>query len=371
MPSIALSWVERPWILVGLRLRIGFLSNGPAPKDPGIKDPGAGGLVSAAATLRLRPFAGRNPDSCVAGPWIELGTGPGLTGSLVRLVSEAGAGWDFQAGRLKIGPVARYQHVLQPSDAVDSRDSHVVLLGLEIGLRDIAYTQAQESGGAEPSVKVVKEKIVDRDGDGIDDEVDKCPDEPEDKDGFEDKDGCPDLDNDKDGIPDKVDACPNEAETVNGVDDADGCPDKGDVLVKEDRIVLTQKVLFDSNRYRVKSEGRPALTAVVNLWRQHPEWDRLLIDGYTDRHGSEKYNLWLSRKRAESAYKVLVEMGFPPDKLRLRAFGQRQLRAPADDEDADQKNRRVEFVIVKKGDKSATKEEPMYESGPSGENGEP
>ncbi len=66
---------------------------------------------------------------------------------------------------------------------------------------------------------------LDRDGDGVPDREDKCPDEPEDRDGFEDKDGCPDPDNDKDGIPDKLDRCPNEPEEVNGIDDTDGCPE--------------------------------------------------------------------------------------------------------------------------------------------------
>jgi len=65
----------------------------------------------------------------------------------------------------------------------------------------------------------------DSDADGILDNVDKCPTEAEDKDGFEDQDGCPDLDNDKDGIPDAQDKCPNEAETKNGIDDEDGCPE--------------------------------------------------------------------------------------------------------------------------------------------------
>jgi len=65
----------------------------------------------------------------------------------------------------------------------------------------------------------------DRDKDGIDDDVDKCPDEAEDIDGFEDADGCPDLDNDKDGIPDATDKCPNLAEDFDGFQDEDGCPD--------------------------------------------------------------------------------------------------------------------------------------------------
>ena len=65
----------------------------------------------------------------------------------------------------------------------------------------------------------------DRDKDGIPDEVDKCPDYPEDKDGFEDQDGCPEADNDKDGIPDTVDKCPNQAEDFDEFQDDDGCPD--------------------------------------------------------------------------------------------------------------------------------------------------
>ena len=54
---------------------------------------------------------------------------------------------------------------------------------------------------------------------------DKCPNVAEDKDGFEDDDGCPDLDNDKDGIPDTVDKCPNDPEDFDGFEDMDGCPD--------------------------------------------------------------------------------------------------------------------------------------------------
>jgi outer membrane protein OmpA-like peptidoglycan-associated protein len=65
----------------------------------------------------------------------------------------------------------------------------------------------------------------DTDGDGIPDDVDKCPNEPEDKDGFQDEDGCPDPDNDADGIPDAQDKCPMQAEDKDGFQDEDGCPD--------------------------------------------------------------------------------------------------------------------------------------------------
>ncbi|MFP2931517.1 OmpA family protein [Pyxidicoccus sp. 3LG] len=64
--------------------------------------------------------------------------------------------------------------------------------------------------------------ILDKDGDGLNDPQDKCPDEPEDKDGFQDEDGCPDLDNDSDGMPDGQDKCPLEA----GPAENGGCADK-------------------------------------------------------------------------------------------------------------------------------------------------
>jgi outer membrane protein OmpA-like peptidoglycan-associated protein len=72
---------------------------------------------------------------------------------------------------------------------------------------------------------LVRTPSGDQDNDGIPDSIDKCPTAPEDKDGFEDEDGCPDVDNDKDGIPDSVDQCPNTPEDFDGFEDADGCPD--------------------------------------------------------------------------------------------------------------------------------------------------
>lgn len=81
---------------------------------------------------------------------------------------------------------------------------------------------------------------IDNDGDGILDAAEwngaayvnhdrkgsrDCRDTPEDKDGFEDEDGCPDEDNDGDGIPDTRDRCPNQAEDLDNFEDEDGCPE--------------------------------------------------------------------------------------------------------------------------------------------------
>jgi outer membrane protein OmpA-like peptidoglycan-associated protein len=66
---------------------------------------------------------------------------------------------------------------------------------------------------------------IDNDGDSVNDVMDKCPTEAEDLDGFQDDDGCPETDNDKDGLPDGQDKCMNEPEDMDGFEDYDGCPE--------------------------------------------------------------------------------------------------------------------------------------------------
>lgn len=69
-------------------------------------------------------------------------------------------------------------------------------------------------------------RFIDDDGDGLRDNTgeDRCVGLPEDRDGFEDRDGCPE-DNDHDSIPDEEDRCPTQDEDEDGFEDEDGCPD--------------------------------------------------------------------------------------------------------------------------------------------------
>ena len=84
-------------------------------------------------------------------------------------------------------------------------------------------------------------RVHDQDGDGVPDEVDQCPELAEDKDGFEDSDGCPDFDNDDDGVPDDTDRCPTEKEDTDEFEDDDGCPDPDNdhdgILDKQDACI--------------------------------------------------------------------------------------------------------------------------------------
>jgi hypothetical protein len=74
---------------------------------------------------------------------------------------------------------------------------------------------------------VVEKQDPDRDHDGVANEIDGCPEDPETANGFEDADGCPDAvpDSDGDGLTDDQDGCKDLAEDVDGFQDDDGCPD--------------------------------------------------------------------------------------------------------------------------------------------------
>jgi OOP family OmpA-OmpF porin len=98
------------------------------------------------------------------------------------------------------------------------------------------------SKGSNPDLRafigiVFEPGLGDRDGDGLQDDIDRCPSEPEDFDGFEDEDGCPEPDNDRDQILDEDDRCPNIPEDRDGFQDEDGCPE-GDTNDRDgDRIL--------------------------------------------------------------------------------------------------------------------------------------
>ncbi|MDI3283173.1 tetratricopeptide repeat protein [Polyangium sp. 15x6] len=74
------------------------------------------------------------------------------------------------------------------------------------------------------------DRLDDTDRDGIPDDTDRCPSEPEDRDSFADADGCPDIDNDGDGVADASDKCPDEPENRDGFEDEDGCPETPKIL---------------------------------------------------------------------------------------------------------------------------------------------
>lgn len=235
------------------------------------------------------------------------------------------------------------------------------------------------------------QSIGDTDGDGLRDDIDECPEDPEDFDGFEDEDGCPDLDNDKDGIADADDKCPMEAEDIDGYQDEDGCPEADDdrdgdgildvndkcpnepedkdgfededgcpetdndndgILDADDKcplvagvpekqgcpyervqvtlakIEITDKIFFDFNKATIKEESFSLLDEVANTIKAYPRIKKIEIQGHTDHAGKAAYNKDLSARRAQSVVDYLVGKGVDSSRLVSAGYGSEQPLVP-------------------------------------------
>ncbi len=220
--------LEYPFIKqLGLELSAGWVGLGDGDESPTNVKPESGAVaISPMLGLRFTPFAGQGRER-VLNPtalWAKLSGGATFTNGLVRPMLDAQVGYDmFNLGAQGgLGPMAALVHVFQPDDEFRPADANIVLFGVHA-----VYDFSR------PKIR------GDRDKDGIYDDVDRCPDTPEDKDGFQDNDGCPDLDNDADGIPDTTDKCPDSPEDRDGFEDDDGCPeadnDKDGILDRVDK----------------------------------------------------------------------------------------------------------------------------------------
>jgi len=186
----------------------------------------------------------------------------------------------------------------------------------------------------------------DNDQDGILDASDKCPDDAEDMDGFQDEDGCPDPDNDNDGILDADDKCPNEAEVKNGFEDEDGCPDETLAKVEKGKIIIKDTIYFDTGKAKIKPESIPVVKAVQGILAANPEITKVSIEGHTDDRGSARANRKLSQARAESVRNWLIENGIGPERLSAIGYGEDKPAMEGKTKEARELNRRVEFIIL-------------------------
>jgi OOP family OmpA-OmpF porin len=177
----------------------------------------------------------------------------------------------------------------------------------------------------------------DRDGDGVPDDQDLCPDQP----GSPEMDGCPDRDGDF--IPDPQDRCPDEP----GPAENDGCPVQGPVVELEtERISLKDSIHFDTDKATIKPESDPVLDAIATLLRDHPELRRVRVEGHTDNRGTAPYNKDLSLRRARSVVRALVDRGIASERLVYEGYGFDRPVADNGTALGRAKNRRVEFLIL-------------------------
>jgi OOP family OmpA-OmpF porin len=189
----------------------------------------------------------------------------------------------------------------------------------------------------------------DNDGDGIPDKLDKCPNEPEDKDGFQDEDGCPDPDNDGDGIPDIIDKCPNEPETFNNYQDADGCPDEVPAAVKKFTGVI-EGINFKTGSADILPGSYVLLDRAAKVLQDYPDV-KLEISGHTDSRGKADYNRDLSQRRADAVKTYFVTRGVASERLQSIGYGPTRPIANNKTQSGRATNRRTEFRLINVSDK--------------------
>jgi outer membrane protein OmpA-like peptidoglycan-associated protein len=158
--------------------------------------------------------------------------------------------------------------------------------------------------------------------------------------------GCPDTDSD--GIADKYDNCPTEAGTIENA----GCPALDPslvVLTVEEKKVLNEafsSLEFQTGTAKISEKSLASLAELSALMVAKPDY-KLEINGYTDNVGNAAKNTKLSKERADAVKKYITSNGVAAGRLKASGFGSKKPIADNKTPEGRQKNRRVEFKIVK------------------------
>lgn len=192
---------------------------------------------------------------------------------------------------------------------------------------------------------------VDDDKDGILGEADKCPSEAEDGLPPDPKDGCKSQDPDGDGVAGDADKCPDKAETKNSFEDEDGCPDEppSAVAVHADRVEIKEQIRFETGKDAIDHASDKLIETIAKALKDNPDIDYVEIAGHADKRGADAANKTLTQKRSEAVIAELVKDGVDKNRLRGVGYGSLCLLDKGDSEEAHGKNRRVEFVVLRRG----------------------
>ncbi|XYI01279.1 OmpA family protein [Sorangium sp. So ce1128] len=270
--------------------------------------------------------------------WLGVGGGTRLTGGYApdfRLVGVIG----YSFGIADVEPKSPGRRFL----AVPPRAADTDKDGLP---DDIDLCPTDPEDGKPPNADDGCPALPDRDGDGIPDISDKCPDQPEDFDKINDKDGCPEDDADEDKIADAKDACPKEPGEPSPEPAKNGCPQFIRRITGSSEIQILKQVQFATGSARILQNSYGILDEVVRLLKVNPEITLVAIEGHTDNRGPDQLNEKLSNDRAHSVRTYLIDRGgIDPARLTAAGFGPRRPIDTNDTEAGRQKNRRVEFHI--------------------------
>jgi OOP family OmpA-OmpF porin len=178
----------------------------------------------------------------------------------------------------------------------------------------------------------------DSDGDGIADNDDRCPQQP----GVKEHQGCPPpfMDADKDGVSDFEDLCPN----TPGTKRQRGCPElKPEVQQAIDMAV--KNLNFETNSDVILNESYASLNKLAEVMLNNRNF-KLYLEGHTDNVGNDELNLDLSKRRAASVKRYLVQRGVSDLRITTAGFGEARPIGDNNTDEGRRQNRRVEFHII-------------------------
>jgi outer membrane protein OmpA-like peptidoglycan-associated protein len=200
--------------------------------------------------------------------------------------------------------------------------------------------------------------VTDDDKDGIANAKDACIDRAEDADGFDDLDGCPDIDNDTDRVLDIADKCGTVPETMNGFQDDDGCPDTLPAEVDALRGTV-EGLLYAEAETAVRDSAIPNIQKIAKTMTTHPSI-RVVLIGHADDQEAKQFAepaggqaapdiaqvaIDLSRARAEAVRQVLVANGIADGRIVVEGRGSEEPVSDNDKPKGRLANRRVEIKL--------------------------
>jgi len=179
--------------------------------------------------------------------------------------------------------------------------------------------------------------IPDTDGDGINDEMDKCPTQA----GTAERNGCPAMDRDNDGINDDEDRCPD----IAGTSANKGCPDVPANVTKS-LGASAQKIKFGTgtNNVKITTASNASLNQIVTLMNENPGL-RVRVEAHTSDVGDDATNMKLSEDRAAAVKTYLVSKGISEDRITTQGFGETMPIADNSTASGRTKNTRVEVKV--------------------------
>jgi OOP family OmpA-OmpF porin len=119
------------------------------------------------------------------------------------------------------------------------------------------------------------------------------------------------------------------------------------VKIRDNRIELGQKIQFALGKSEILSASFALMDELAKTIQENPQVQKVSIEGHASDEGDDKYNLLLSKARAEAVRQYLVSKGVAADRLSSTGFGESKPLVSNDTPDGREKNRRVEFHIIK------------------------